>query len=600
MLPPEIHLLLTFGILALGIFLFVKEYFTVDTTAIIIMALLIVTGILSPQEGFAGFNNPAVITVASMFVLSHAVFKTGLLGGFSNLLLRIGNRSSYLAMVFLVISATVISAFINVTAIVTMFLPVVMKLGEETDTRPGKLLMPLSFGALLGGVVTLVGTSTNILVSSIAETNGVEPFTMFEFTRTGLWITGIGLLYLFTVGYALLPYSGAENKDRLSKMVASYVIQIRLKEGSPDHGKTIENSNLNRKYRAKVLQIENEGRRYVSYLKYQLQQGEKLTLSASQANIQKIYQDPGYEINNEYQWSAESLRSAAQKLVEVLIPAGSSLAGYTLQELDFIRRYNSTVLALRHLKDTEANLTELSSTRLKSGDIMLVLADEDQIRELFDKKDLMLLTDDYKPVQQDYKKALLVLGIIVGVITSAALGLTSIVISAMIGCLLLVLLRIVEPQEAYRAVEWKVIFMLAGVISMGTAIQKTGGADLIARQIQTNMNDLGPGFILSFIFLCTMLLTNVMSNTATAALMAPIAISVARSLELNEKPFLLAIMFAASMAFMTPMGYQTNAIVYSPGGYKFQDYVRVGTPLNILIWILASILIPIYFPFQKC
>ncbi len=591
------EILLTFGIICFGIFLFIKEYFSIDTTAIIIMTLLIVTGILTPVEGFSGFNNPATITVGCMFVLSFAVFSTGLLNGVSKFLLNVGKRNIYLATFSLIFIATIFSAFINVTAIVTMFIPVVLKLANETGINPGRLLMPLSFGALLGGVCTLVGTSTNILVSSIAQSYGFEAFGMFEFSGAAIWLTGAGLLYLLTIGLWLLPKRSAEKNHLLKRSISEYVTEIRLTLDSSDIGKTVETSKLKTNYNAQILEVKFGNHWEIVNPFYRFSENEILKAMVSPESLLSLRADKNYVIESEYTWQNATFgeSKSKQKTYEVLIPSGSIFSGKRLKELQFPEKYNTIVIAIRQRKDVQT--TDMENVVLHEGDLLLMLSYESVINDLIRSNDLVIISDYHAPSRRNNFKAVLTMLIIAGVIGTAAFNLTSIVISAMIGCLLLILFGIIKPQEAYRAVEWKVIFMLAGVLSMGVAIQKTGGAQLIGENIYNLLGNFSPQLVLSFIFLLCFLATNVMSNNATAALMVPIAINVAQMMGLSERPFLVAVMFASSLSFMTPMGYQTNAIIYAPGNYRFYDFVRVGTPLNIIIWIIASIVIPIYFPF---
>jgi di/tricarboxylate transporter len=587
-----LEIIITLIIILIGLILFIKEYFSVDTTAIIIMSLLIITGILTPQEGFAGFNNTATITVACMFVLSHAVFKTGILDGFGDLLIKISKRSNYLSVVMLVSFATILSAFINVTAIVAMFIPVVLKISDKTKLSPGKYLMPLSFGALLGGVCTLTGTSTNILVSSIAESHGLNAFKMFEFTKAGVWITAIGLIYLFSLGYLLLP--NRKNKTtKLKDEITKYITQIRVKSTSTSIGKVLEKSNLMLQYNAQILQINQENQPITPHPNYVLNDKDILTISISPEDLKELRENSNYYINTEYNFSLEKINTQYQKIVEILIPPGSQLLDIPITS--FSKKYDSLIIARRSNKYLQ--IGNIEDNFLNSGDILLLMADEDSLKELMDGNDIVILSEEVKREQKSKFKIFLVLAIIISVIGAAALGLTSIVISAMLGSLSLIIFKILDPQEAYEAVEWKVIFMLAGVLSMGAAIEKTGAAFQIGQFVQHQFGTLNPQIILLIIIFITILLTNFMSNNATAALMAPIVIGIASALGLSEKPFLLGIMFAASLSFITPMGYQTNAIIYTPGNYKFMDYVKVGTPLNILTGILTAYIIPYYFPF---
>ncbi|HLF46280.1 MAG TPA: SLC13 family permease [Chitinophagaceae bacterium] len=592
----SLELLLTFGIILLGIILFLKEYFSIDTTAILIMALFIVTGILTPQEGFSGFNNPATITVGCMFVLSAAAFRTGLLNRFTGLLMMAGRRNGYLAIVCLVLFATVMSAFVNVTAVVTLFIPVVLKLSDETGINPGKFLMPLSFGALLGGVCTLVGTSTNILVSSIAETHGFRPFGMFEFSGAAIWLTAAGLIYLFTFGYKLLPGQKQINVQATKRAGAEYISEIRIGHDCPDAGINVADSILVNKYKIKPLAVRKHGNWQDIGEGYTLLENDVVKIVSTPQKLQKLRADRKYWVEAEYRWQPPQSYNSGKKVYEVLLPAGTVYAGKKFSQLVFSLQNKATALALRQRRHSEEE--DLADVVLKEGDMLLMLtAEELQDAELFDSRDMVLVSDPLPFNRVKIYKQLLTLAIIAGVISIAALNITSIVVSALVGCLILILTGIINPQEAYLAVQWKVIFLLAGVLSMGAALEKTGGAVLLGEGIFNLLGSYGPQITLSFLFLISFLFTNFMSNNATAALMAPIAISIAQMMEVSERPFLIAVMFASSLSFMTPMSYQTNAIIYAPGNYRFGDYLRVGTPLNIIIWILASFIIPLYFPF---
>jgi di/tricarboxylate transporter len=277
-----------------------------------------------------------------------------------------------------------------------------------------------------------------------------------------------------------------------------------------------------------------------------------------------------------------------------MVPVGSSLAGSSLKKERFRTIFNCSVLAIRHRNEIlQENLSEIT---IKEGDLLLVYCTKEGLKELLEQK-IVILLSEYKETKINYKKAIPALLIAVGVVTAAALNLTSILISGLIGCLLLVTTSILKPKEAYDAIEWKVIFMMAGVLSMGTALEKTGGAKVVSDFVFENMGGLDPRITLSLIFLITFLSTNVLSSKATAALMAPIVISLAAAMQISHKPFLIAVMFACSLTFMTPVSYPTNTMIYAPGNYRFTDYLKVGTPLNIIIWLAASFIIPLFFPF---
>lgn len=323
-----------------------------------------------------------------------------------------------------------------------------------------------------------------------------------------------------------------------------------------------------------------------------LQQQDIIKVVVNPQKLNAIKKNLTYRISGNKSAVKETVSSKA--FFETMIPVGSLLAGNSLKSYRFRNIYNCSVLAIRHRDETiRENLAEII---LKEGDMLLIYATPDEMNELLRQKAVILLSE-HKETKINYKKAIPALLIAVGVVTAAASGITSILISSMIGCLLLVTTGILKPKEAYAAIEWKVIFMMAGVLSMGTALKKTGGAEVISEFIFETLGSTDPRITLSLIFLVTFLSTNILSSKATAALMAPIVISLAATMQLSHKPFLVAVMFACSLTFMTPVSYPTNTMVYAPGNYKFSDFLKVGTPLNIIIWVAASFIIPLFFPF---
>lgn len=596
------ELVITIAIILLGIFLFVKEYFSIDTTSILIMSLFIVSAVLSPQEGFSGFINTATITVACMFVLSFAVFKSGLLNPIIRLLTVLGRIHYFFALLSIILVSGLFSAFINDTAVVALLMPVVLQMAKSMKIPAGRLLMPLSFGALLGGVCTLIGTSTNILVSGITESYGLTPFTMFEFTRPAIILTAAGVLYMVTIGALLLPGRKSENTEgSFEESLSDYIVEIKVLKNAADNGVAIGKSKLKNDYNVAILSVKKKYETiYSPNDDYILQENDELKITTSPENLLKIRSETNLEIKNDEKLLGNFgvLKTTAknpEKLYKALIPAGSMFSGSSLADLYFGNRYNSNVLAIRRRDGIlQGNISNIS---LKEGDMLLLITKSEVLKRLHENGDLLIVNYYDPPQKINYKKAIPALLILTGVITAAVLNVAPIVITAMVGCLLLITTRIIKPEEAYNAIEWKVIFMLAGVLSMGTALQKTGGAEMIGAQISSLMNGSSPHALLAVVFLITFVATNVMSNNATAALMAPIAINIAQAMHYSERPFLLAVMFAASLSFMTPMSYQTNSMIYVPGNYRFSDYLKVGTPLNLIIWAIAVYVIPKYFPF---
>ncbi|MFC5194250.1 SLC13 family permease [Bizionia hallyeonensis] len=589
----SMDLMITFAIIIIGVFLFVKDYFSIDTTSILIMALFIVAGVLNPEEGFSGFNHPATITLGCIFVVSGGVFHSGILDGLSYKIIKLAKIHYVVALVVFCVITALFSAFINDTAVVALMLPIALTVCRETGISPGRLLMPISFAALFGGTCTLIGTSTNILVSSYAKQYGLEPFGMFEFSQAALCLLVVGFLYIFLISPLLLPKN--KKPDALTLEAKEYITELMVAEDCSDINKLISESALTNDYKISVLSILRDG-----YLLYDLnpettiKQGDILKVMLPPQTINRLLDIKGYQVEGSQRIKTAEDSSEAYNIYEVIIPVGSPLAEGTLKSMRFNRTYNMAVLAIRQRGDVL--LDKLTSIHLKEGDMLLVLGSKAELQNLENQK-LVVTLSEYEKKKTNYKKAIPAVLIGVGVVLAASLNITTILISAMIGALLMVLTGILKPKEAYQAVEWKVIFMMAGVLSMGTALEKTGGATLIADFIEKTLGQYDAHITLNLLFLVSFISTNLISSKATAALMTPVVISLAALMEVSERPFLVAVMFACSLTFMTPMSYPTNTMVYAPGNYKFNDFLKVGTPLNIIIWIAASFIIPYFFPF---
>jgi len=580
------------SIIFVAVVLFIWERFSVDTVSILVMIALMATGILSPEEGFAGFSNPATLTVGAMFVISTAVFKSGIMNNVSKILTKAGRTNFSLCLLFIMLIAGALSAFINDTAVVALLMPVVIQVAKDANISPSKLLMPLSFGALLGGICTLIGTSTNILVSGIAEKQGLPPFGMFEMAPAGICFLAAGIIYILVVGQFIIP-SRKVNLDPADDFeMGQYLAEIILLSNSKSAEKTIEACPLTKELDIEILQVTRETGAIEYPRPYtMLHAGDLLKV---RCNIEKLKQ---LAVREGIQVKGDTLHEAAKNLAlyETLVTPGSEFIDKSLSELQFKQTYpGASVLAIRSHGDLIHE--KIAYTQLKSGDILLMRSEREAISILRQSKNLLILTE-FEQKKTNYTKVAATLAIVFAAMTVAATGVMPIVLSAAIGVILLIMLGILKPEEAYQAIEWKVIFMLAGVLSMGAALEKTGAAALLGQGINDALGSYGPVAVLSAFFIITSLLTNIMSNNATAALLAPIAIVTAESMGISSRPLLMAVVFAASMSFMTPIGYQTNTMIYGPGNYKFKDYLLVGTPLNILVWLLAMFLLPKIFPF---
>lgn len=587
---------IVFGIISLAIILFFTEKFTIDTVAIGVMVLFMLFGILDLEEGLAGFSNSATITVAAMFVISNAIFRTGILNQFSNYLSNQAEKSESKLILSLMLSAGLLSAIINDTAVVALLMPSVIHICQKNKIPSSRLLMPLSFGALMGGICTLLGTSTNILVSGIAQKAGLPAFGVFEMSAMGLIFLGAGTLYMLTIGKWLLPTR--ESKSGLSDTMnlGNYVVEISITEEYEKLRESISSEKIFKNGNVKALQIvRNNGHKIRVYPNTPVLAGDVIRVITNQENLKKIKKLKGVEIKAELDWKEESVTDEEEKLYEALITPHSFLINKSIKSINFKQLFDQVfVIGIRH----RAGLfdTLLSKTSLKAGDVLLLRSTEESIQTVNQSEDLLLISSR-KAENLNKTQVILTLTTLALVVGLAAFNVFPITLTAVAGAIVMVTLRSIRPEEVYKAIDWKVIFMLAGVLSMGSALQKTGGAELIGAGVVDLFGSYGPQIVLSAIFGLTFLLTNVMSNNAAAALLAPIAISIAAGLDVDTRPFLMAVTFGASLSFMTPMGYQTNTMIYTPGNYRFSDYLKVGTPLNLLFWILATFVIPIFFPF---
>lgn len=576
--------------------LFATEAVRVDIVAIIVLVALALSGLVSPEQALSGFSNPATATVAAMFVLSAALRHTGLIEGLAELLGRAFGGHWFLIHVALLLIAGAVSAFLNNTAVVAVFIPVVVGLSRSGAAHPGRSLMPLSFAAQVGGVCTLIGTSTNILVSDIARRAGEEPFGVFEITPLGLCFTAAAFGYLTIVAPFLLRHAGGPAQRSLQDRydVHRWLTELEIEPDSPLVGATIETLTRDRRFDLAVLEIlRGPDVRFLPEADEILRAGDVLLALGPIPELLKTRAIPGLSLRREMAASEHLAPSRDLAIVEALVAPASSLVGRTLEEVRFRQAHRCQALAIRHHERIERG--KVGRVRLSVGDVLLLQGQRADLDALRAGNDVILL-EEVPERGIVWKRAIPALAIVAAVVAAAAAGLAPILVTAIAGCVALVLARIVTIEQAYDAIDWKVIFLLAGVIPLGTALEQTGAAALIGQGIVRLAGDLGPVALVSAFYLATALLTELMSNNAAAALLAPLAIATAGSLGVDARPFLVAVMFAASTSFMTPVGYQTNAMVLGPGGYRFADFLRLGLPLNLAFWLLASWLIPRFFP----
>lgn len=590
---------LTLSVLVLALVLFITEWLPVDITAIFVTVILMLLGLVKPEEGISGFGSSATITVMAMFILSAGVTRTGVIQVIRDWLVKFGGQNS--TQQILVMGGIVgpISALINNTAVVAVFLPIVEEWAKKQGISVSKLLIPLSYASILGGMITVLGTSTSILASGLSKQLGYGEFSVFEFTPLGIITFSIGLTYLTLTAPRFLPERKKATGDLVGQEygLKDYVSEVVVRPRSSLIGQTLSQSQIQRKFDLDVLEIIHNDNRFPQPLGDKtLSAGDILIVRGSRDDLLGIKDERGIDILPDIEFGQDSLEielsSGEEKVGEVLILSNSNLIGSTLKDLRFRQRYNATVIAIR--RGQEFVRKRLGRVPLRFGDLLLIQAPRQSFLGLQTTKELLVIEQgDLETLRTD--KAPLAIAIIMGVVALAAFNFTPILVSALAGVILMIITGCLKPREIYSAVRWDVIFLLAGLIPLGIAMNNSGATAWLADNLIFLGGNLSGYWILTFFYLTTSLLTEILSNNASVVLMLPIAVEVAKTLELNPLAFMFAVTFAASTSFMTPIGYQTNTMVYGPGNYKFLDFTRFGVCLNLLLTTFTPLLIVIIY-----
>ena len=573
--------------------LFVTEKLRVDLVALCVLVALLILRLIKPEQALWGFANPATATVASMFVLSAGLARTGLVEWLGRSINRITGKSSAQLVLVLCITIAVLSAFIVNTATVAIFIPVTIVLANARHVSPSRVLIPLSYASQFGGVCTLIGTSTNILVNSIAVTNGLRGFDLFEFAPLGLIMLAIGIVYLVIVSKWFLPKRKGEYQQLDKYRLVDYLIELRVKKKSLLIDKTWEKSKPADIKEIDLIKLIRGKKATWKPLKTKIQEDDILLLHGNADKLITLRDNYKLETTGT-KVGDKQMSSDEVKLIEALIPPQSVMVGRTLRGSNFNRRFGCTVLAVQ--RRGKIIRDRLSNIRFNGGDSLLLQCESKDVKYILRSDDL-IVTSELTDLHLRRNRSIMALGIMVAVVTLAAFKVLPIMIAALIGAVGMVLSRCISLEEAYKAIDWKVIFLLGGILPLGMALQQSGTAALLANSLMQPLVKLGPLYILAALYLITAVMTETMSNNAAAILLAPIALSIAAILGVSPRPFLIAITFAASTSFATPIGYQTNTMIYAPGGYRFLDYTKVGAPLNFIFWIVAVLMIPVFWSF---
>ena len=586
------------GLVLVGVFVaFMKDLASPDIIAMSGLLVVVVTGILGPADMLMVFSNPAPITIGSMFVLSAALEKTGVIDQLGQVFIQLAGQSEIRALIVLMVMAAGLSAFVNNTPVVVIFLPLVIGLARTTDLKASRLLIPLSFAGMLGGTCTLIGSSTNLLIDGMTQQFGLAPFGLFEFSKLGVLYALAGILYLLLVGRHLLP-----KRETLSSILdlnetREYLLAAVVGEDSVLVGKRITETTLAKMKEVRIIEVQRKGERLMGGLdELELADGDRLLLKVHSSHVQSLKEMKGIDFpaSEEGDLGLVDLELREARILEGIIGPNSSMIGKSISQMHFRQKYGAIILAVhRQGENLQANFKKL---KLAFGDTLLVEGPIDGINRLREDKDFISLT---APKQRKFlqRRAPIAIATLVLVIVLAAFKVMPIAALALLAAVFVVLSGCLSPEDAYEAIDWKILFLIFGMLAIGFAVEKTGGAELIAEAVINVVGDLHPIVILSIIYLMTVIITELISNNATAVLLTPLVVQMANQMDLDARPLVIAVMFGASACFATPIGYQTNTYVYGAGGYKFSDFPKVGILLNVILWIVATLAIPWLFPF---
>ncbi|HUP18513.1 MAG TPA: SLC13 family permease [Gemmatimonadota bacterium] len=583
-----------FAVIALALALFVSERFPVDQVAIGIPVALWLGGVLSPADAVSGFSNVATITVAAMLVLSLGLVKTGAVATLGRWAqdAPLGGRRRRLVVLCIVVAG--ISPFLNNTAVVVVFLPIFLAVAKQADEPPSIYLIPLSYAAILGGTVSLIGTSTNLIVYGMARSRGFDELSMFSITPLGLIYVGIGLLYLMTVGRALLPRRAGQADLAGKYDVREFMTELRVTASTPSAGRTFAEVRWGEEHGVSIVGLQRGDRAvWGPVANRRVTPGDLLYAQGDPQSLLELARKERLETPAAPSGARAGRLEEGAKLGELLVGPTSPLVGRTLKETRFQQLYDATVLAVQHHGRTVRG--RLADVRLERGDLLLVHGTAEALEALADAEGFVPLGEVRPPVGPR-PRALVAVLILVSVVVAAGTELVGIMPAALTGVTLMVFLGCVRLEEIYEELDWRVVFLLAGAIPLGVAMDETGAAEWLGHGVAEVFGPLGPRAVVGGLYLMTSLMTSIMSNNATAVVLTPIALLTAEDLGMNPYALLVAVMFGASAEFMTPIGYQTNTLIYGPGGYRFSDYVKVGGPLNLLLLITATVFIPIFWP----
>ncbi|MEO8998086.1 MAG: SLC13 family permease [Rhodanobacter sp.] len=580
----------TVAVIVVAMGLFASEKLRIDLVALLVLAALVILGIVSPVEALSGFSNEATVTVAAMFALSLGIERSGALEPLSRLLMRI--KRPWLLTLALMLAIAPLGAFIKNIALVATFLPLALRVCQRTHTSPARVLMPMAYAAQMGGVCTLIGTSSNLLADSLAQKHGMAAFGVFEFTRMGVVLAVVGIVYLMLVGRWLLPRQ-VDAEPPAQEDIGKYVTELEVTEQSSLLGGSIADARLGEHFGVYPLELLRGEKRMWSPRSQQIAVGDVLLVRGDWEKIEDFRRRAGLRNapDSRYVQDADHLRV----MVELMVAPASPMEGRRLDETGLRWRYDAVALAIHRrgqlLRD------KLSDVSLAVGDVLLVLVDEQALSNLRNDEAFIVLSER-EEAHRTPRKAWYAVAIMAAVVVSSGLHWLPIPIAAICGAIAMALTGCFGRKDVYEGIDWKIIILLGAILPLGIAIEQSGLSQALVHMGLGVVGEHGPLAALLMVYLLTALLTELMGHNPSVVLMVGIAVSVAHAMNVDPRPFVVAVAFAAATSFATPVGYPTNTMVYYAGGYRFTDFMKVGIPLILIFCALSMWLIPQFWPFH--
>lgn len=585
---------LTLGIIVLAVVLFATEKLRADVIAVMVLLTLVFTGLIDERQAFAGFASPAVITVWAVYIVSAGLFKTGVADFLGERILRLAGSSEPRLIAVLMLTCGGMSAFMNNIGAAAVLLPAVIQIARQTGIPASRLLIPLAFSSLLGGNMTLIGTPPNILAVEVLASRGYEPFGFFDYAPTGVIVFATGVLFMTTVGRFFLPNRRSAEHPEASFDIRRYVSEVRVLPDGPLVGRTLRETRLGADQDILIVGIERDGEvQMAPPADTMIHEGDLMLVEAPVDKLLAARQRLGLTVELEGSLELPGRAPSETVLFEAVLSNQSPLIGRSVAEASFRDRYGFSVLALR--RDGAITRQLLRNVRLLFGDTLLLSGPRSRLADLRADRHFFVL-EPVRVEERRLKKAPLAVGIIGFLLFLATFAKVGIAVAMVSAALLMVLTRCLTMDEAYQSIEWRSVFLIAAMLPLGTAMESTGTAAYLAQGVVETLGGIGPIAVLAGLYVLSALLTQPMSNAATTLLIAPIAIDVAVALGADPHPFVLTVVIACSTAFLTPVGHQSNVLVFGPGGYRFFDFTRVGAPLSLAIMVVTLLTLPLIWP----